>query len=139
MMMQTECFYGMKRQYILHISLSLAINILLSWTLLPFVIPPFEGYSLSEFFEVLLWQSICTVGWPFALLGIVLSLPFGARLTSASAIFILIYPIIQVLLVRSMISRMPRRVDLILLNLFVTLSFAVVWYYVLSGYDFMLG
>jgi hypothetical protein len=87
----------MKPQHILHRSLSLAINILLSWTLLPFVIPPFEGYTLSGFLNVLLWQTICTVGWPFALLGIVLSLPFGAKLSSASVLFILIYPIIQII------------------------------------------
>jgi len=129
----------MKRQHILHISLSLVINILLSWTLLPFVIPPFEGYSLSRFLEVLLWQTISTVGWPFAFLGIVLSLPFGGILSSASVLFILMYPIIQILLIRSMISKKPRRIELILLHLFVTISFAVVWYYVLNGYDFMVG
>jgi hypothetical protein len=129
----------MKPQHILHRSLSLAINILLSWTLLPFVIPPFEGYTLSGFLNVLLWQTICTVGWPFALLGIVLSLPFGAKLSSASVLFILIYPIIQILLIRSMNPKIPRRMEFILLHLFVTFSFAVVWYYVLNGYDFMLG
>ena len=129
----------MKRQNILHISLSLVINIILSWTLLPFVIPPFEGYSLSRFLEVLLWQTISTVGWPFAVLGIVLSLPFGGKLSSASVLFILMYPIIQILLIRSMISKIPRRIELILLHLFVTFSFAVVWYYVLNGYDFMSG
>ena len=129
----------MQRQHLLHISLCLAVNILLSWTLLPFVIPPFGGYSVSEFLEVLFWQCIGAVGWPFALLGVVLSIPFGAKLTSASVLFILMYPIIQILLVRSIISRTPRRVELILLNLFVTASFAVVWYYVLNGYDFMSG
>jgi len=129
----------MKHQHLLRISLPLLVNILLSWTLLPFVIPPFESYSLPNFLEVLLWQSIGTVGWPFALLGIVLSFPFGTKLTSASTLFTLIYPIIQVLLVHSILSRMPRRVILFLLHLFVSLSFAVVWYYVLNGYDFMLG
>ena len=129
----------MKRQHILNISLSLVINIILSWTLLPFVIPPFEGYSLSRFLEVLLWQTISTVGWPFAVLGIVLSLPFGGQLSSASVLFILMYPIIQILLIRSMISKKPRRIELIILHFFVTFSFAVVWYYVLNGYDFMVG
>ena len=126
----------MKHQHLLRISLPLVVNILLSWTLLPFVILPFASYSLPKFLEVLLWQSICTVGWPLALLGIVLSFPFGAKPSSASTLFILIYPIIQVLLVHSMLSRMPRRVELILLHLLVPLSFAVVWYYVLNGYDF---
>jgi hypothetical protein len=139
MLVEQGCFLHMKRQHILNISLSLAINILLSWTLLPFVIPPFEGYSLSKFLEVLFWQAISAIGWPFALLGIILSLPFGAELSSTSALFILMYPIIQILLISSIVSKKPRRMELILLHLFVTLSFAVVWYYVLNGYNFMLG
>jgi hypothetical protein len=130
----------MQRQRLLPISLFLAVNILLSWTLLPFVIPPFGGYSLSELLEVLLWQGIGAVGWPFALLGVVLSIPFGAKLTSAySLLLILMYPAIQFLLIRSTISRTPRPVELIVMHLFVTLSFAVVWYHVLNGYDFMSG
>jgi len=42
-------------------------------------------------------------------------------------------------LVRSAISRAPRRWELILMHVFVSLSFAVVWYYVLNGYNFMSG
>ena len=118
---------------------TLIANFLLSWTLLPFVIPPFRGYSLSEFFEVFFWQSIGAVGWPFVLLGVVLSIPFGAKLTSADSLFTLIYPAIQFLFVRSAISRTPRHWELILMHMFVTLSFAVVWYNVLNGYDFMSG
>ena len=118
---------------------TLIANFLLSWTLLPFVIPPFRGYSPSEFFEVLFWQSIGAVGWPFVFLGVVLSVPFGAKLTSADSLFTLMYPAIQFLLVRSAISRTPRHWELILMHMFVTLSFAVVWYYVLNGYDFMSG
>ena len=121
------------------IVVTLIANCLLSWTLLPFVIPPFRGYSPSEFFEVLFWQSIGAVGWPFVLLGVVLSVPFGAKLTSADSLFTLMYPAIQFLLVRSAISRTPRHWELILMHMFVTLSFAVVWYYVLNGYDFMSG
>jgi len=130
----------MQHQRLFYISLSLAVTILLSWTLLPFVIPPFGGYSLSELLEVLLWQGIGAVGWPLALFGVVISIPFGAKLTSAySLLLILMYPAIQLLLIRSMISRTLRRVDLILMHFFVTFSFAVVWYYVLNGYDFMSG
>jgi hypothetical protein len=130
----------MQRKRFLNISLYLAVNILLSWILLPFVIPTFGGYSLSKLLEVLLWQGIGMVGWPFALLGVVLSISFGTKLTSAySILFILMYPAIQFLLIRSTLSRTPRRVELILMHLFVTFSFAVVWYYVLHGYDFMSG
>lgn len=116
---------------------TLIANVLLSWTLLPFAMPPFRGYSPSEFFDVLFWQSIAAVGWPFVLLGVVLAIPFGAKLTNADALFMLVYPIIQFLLVRSALSKAPRHWELILMHLFVTLSFAIVWYFVLNGYDFM--
>jgi hypothetical protein len=121
------------------IASTLIANFLLSWTLLPFLIPPFRGYSPSEFFEVLFWQSIGAVGWPFVLLGVVLSVSFGAKLTNADSLFTLMYPAIQFLLVRSAISRTQRYWELILMHVLVTLSFAVVWYYVLNGYDFMSG
>lgn len=106
---------------------------------MPFVIQPFESYPFQKLFEVLLWQSICTIGWPFALLGMLLSFPFGAKPASASTLFILIYPIIQGLFFHIIVARMQRRVELIILHSFILLSFAVVWYYVLNGYDFMLG
>ncbi len=129
----------MQRQSFSHLCLSLAANILFSCTLLPFAIPPFEGYSLSKLLEVLLWQSIATVGWLFALFGLVLSLPVGAELTNLSFLFIFIYPVIQFLLVRSVISKTFRRLEFILLHIFIIFSFVVMWYYVLNGYDFMVG
>ena len=130
----------MQCQPLFHLSLSLAANIILSYTLLPFAIPPFEGYSLSKLLEVLFWQSIATIGWPLALLGLVLSLPFGAKLTNmVSLLFTLIYPAIQFLLIRSVISKTLYRLDFIFLHIFIIFSFFVVWHYVLNGYDFMLG
>jgi len=119
------------------IAATLSANVLLSWTLLPFVIPPFRGYSPTEFFEVLFWQSIGAVGWPFVLVGVVLSVSCGSKLTSAESFFTLMYPAIQFLLVRSVISKTPRHCELILMHMLVALSFAVVWFYVLNGYDFM--
>jgi len=118
---------------------TLIANFLLSWMLLPFVIPPFRSYSPSEFFEVLFWQSIGSVAWPLVLLGVVLTVPFGAKLTSVDSLFTLMYPAIQFHLVRSLISRTQRHWELILMHVLVTLPFAVVWYYVLNGYDFMSG
>lgn len=132
----------MKRQHILYIGLPLAVNILLSWTLLPFVLPPFpfRGYSVSNFLEVLLWQGVYAFGWPFALFGIILGLLFGVKITNTSTVFIiLLYPAMQILLLHSAISKMPRLIELVILNIFVTISFIVVWYYVLNGYDFMIG
>ena len=129
----------MKHQHLLCISIPLVVNILLSWTLLPFVIPPFGGYSFSVLLEVLLWQSVGMLGWPFALLGMSVSLPFGAELTSiVPFLFVLLYPAIQFILIRSVISK-TLGLDFILLHLFVFFSFVIVWYYVLNGYDFMVG
>lgn len=130
----------MQRQPLFHLSLSLTVNILLCCTLVPFVVPPFEGYSFSTLLEVLLWQGIGMVGWPLALFGMALSIPFGAKLTSvASILFIILYPAIQFLLIRSVISKALHRLDFILLHVFVIFSFVIVWYYVLNGYDFMAG
>ena len=130
----------MQRQPLFHLSLSLTVNILLCCTLVPFVVPPFEGYSFSTLLEVLLWQGIGMVGWPFALFGMALSIPFGAKLTSvASFLFIILYPTIQFLLIRSVIPKALHRLDFILLHVFVIFSFVIVWYYVLNGYDFMAG
>jgi hypothetical protein len=129
----------MQRQRLLHISLSLAVNVLFSLTLLPLAIPPFKGYSPSDLLGVLLWQTIGMVGWPFALLGIVLSIPLGAKLASADSLFILMYPAILFLLIRAVVSRAQQRWEFILLHVLVFFSFIVVWYYVLNGYDFMPG
>jgi hypothetical protein len=130
----------MKHQHLLHIIIPLVVNIILSWTLLPFVISPSSDYSFSALLEVLLWQSIGMVGWPLALLGIAVSLPFGAELTSViPLLFVFLYPALQFLLIRSLISKTLRRVDLILLHLCVFFSFVIVWYSVLHGYDFMVG
>ena len=48
---------------------SIAVNGLLSWTLLPLVLPPFRLYSGRELLEVLLWQGMGLVGWPVGLVG----------------------------------------------------------------------
>jgi hypothetical protein len=120
------------------LGVSLAVNFFLCCTLLPFVIPPFENYSYSKLLEVLLWQSIGMVGWPFALPGLILSIPFDAKLTSV-AFLLLVYPAIQFLIIRSMIAKTQLRMEIILLHIFVILSFVFMWYYVLNGYDFMVG
>lgn len=130
----------MKHQHLLRIFIPLVVNILLSWTLLPFVIPPFGGYSLSALLEVLLWQCIGMVGWPIALLGMAVSLPFGAEFISViPLLFVFVYPAILFFLIRSVISKTIRRVDFILLHICVFFSFVIVWYSVLHGYDFMVG
>ena len=130
----------MRRRRLLYISLSLATNILLSWILLPLILSPSGDYPFSKLPEVLLWQVIGTIGWPFALIGVFLSIPFGARISNAtSLLLILLYPAIQALLILSAVSKTWRRAGFFLMHILVALSFAAVWYFVLKGYDFMWG
>lgn len=129
----------MHRQVLIRLCLSLPLNILLCCLLLPYVIPPFPGFSLSVMLEVLLWQMIGAVGWPLALIGLAISLPFGARTRAASLLPLFIYPVIEFLFIRSLLSKTSRHIDFILLHIFVILSFILMWYAVLNGYDFMPG
>ena len=119
---------------------SLALNILLSWMVLPFAVPPFQGYTLAQLGEVVLWQVFGTIGWPFVLVGAVFSIPFGgAAVDPGSLLLVLMYPAMLFLLVRIGASTVPRRWELPLVHLLLTLSFTAVWYRVLNGYDFMVG
>jgi len=130
----------MERRRQLIIAGSLSLNILLSWTILPFAIPPFQGYSRMELFEVLLWQGIGIVGWPLGILGARLSLSFGQGAADfGSILLMLMYPVILFLLIRVVAAKGLRRWELPLLHLFLTLSFAAIWYRVFNGYDFMVG
>lgn len=118
--------------------ISFVINFLLSWIILPLVIPPYRIYSLRELFEVLVWQGIGAVGWPLALVGGFANLLLQGKLTGlASLLFIVIYPIMLLLLILVLSSKRPKRWTLIILHMLITFSFAAVWYPVLNGYDFM--
>ena len=130
----------MKRNRLLIIGGSLALNGLVSWTLLPLVIPPYHGYSPSQLLDVLLWQGIGAVGWPLAVFGAVLSLPFGqGAVDLGSSFLLLLYPAMLFLLIRVVAAKALWRWELPLLHLLLTFSFAAVWYRVLNGYGFMAG
>jgi hypothetical protein len=122
------------------IGAAMAANLLLSWLILPLVIPPFGLYSLRELIEVLLWQGMGAVGWPIAILGGCSSTLLQPTSTDLGALLlILIYPTMLCLLVIVLRSKRPKRWALILLHVLLSSSFAAVWYHVLNGYDFMLG
>jgi hypothetical protein len=126
----------MQRQTLIRLGLSLTLNILLCSTLLPFVF----SASLAGTLEVLLWQGMGAVGWPFALLGMVLNLLFGGKFPDlVPFLLILLFPAIEFLIVRIAISKSPRRLEFILLHVFVVTSFLGMGYYVFKGYDFMVG
>jgi hypothetical protein len=130
----------MERRRLLIIGASLAANGLVSWTLLPLVIPPYHGYSLAQLLDVLFWQGIGTVGWPLAVIGAVLLLPFSqSAVDLESALLLLLYPAMLILLIRVLVAKALRRWELPLLHLLLTFSFAAVWFRVLNGYSFMAG
>jgi hypothetical protein len=119
---------------------SIVANFLLSWTILPFLVPPFSGYSLGDLAEVLLWQAMGMVGWPLALFGGVLSLVMQPQSTDlGSLLLLLVYPAIGLLLVLVLVPKRPNGWVVIALHTLLALSFAAVWHGVLTGYDFMRG
>ena len=122
------------------VAVSLVVNLLLSWTILPFLIPPFGAYPPGDLIEVLLWQGMGIVGWPLALFGGVLSLVMQPQSTDLGALLLLlVYPAIGLLLVLVLIPKRPNGWAVIALHTLLALSFAAVWHGVLGGSDFMVG
>lgn len=119
---------------------SLILNFLLSWTVLPLVIPPFRLYAWRQLLDVLLWQGIGAIGWPFGILGGCANLVQRGSISDlVTLLLVLIYPSMLILLILVLFSKRARLWPLILLHMFLTFSFAAVWYQVLHGYDFMTG
>ncbi len=119
---------------------SLIVNFLLSWTILPVVIPPFRFYKFHELGEVLLWQGMGAFGWPLACFGAAASFLLQGKSSNLVALlFVLIYPAMLCLLLLVLCRRRAKRWELGLLHLLLTFSFAAIWYGVLNGYDFMRG
>lgn len=130
----------MQPKRIIIITIPLAINILISWTILPFAMNPAVVYSIGDLFEVILWQGIGLVGWPLAIVSGLLSLLISQDISQVGAmVMIMIYPAMLALLVRALFVKVVRLWDLAIPHLLIALSFVVIWAMVLNGYDFMLG
>jgi hypothetical protein len=120
--------------------LSLTATGLLSWTILPLAIPPFGAYTLAQAMEVSLFQVIGAIGWPLAILGVIASTLMGSSLGSLASVFgILIYPAVLLLGLRVFAARRRMPWELPLLHVLLVVSFALVWYAVRNGYNFMVG
>lgn len=120
--------------------ISIAVNFLVSWTLLPLALPPFHGYSPRNLIEVLLWQGMGIVGWPLGLVGGLASFRlYRAGADLVSLLLLSMYPVMFLLLIFSLFPKRPKWWVLAVLHIILAGSFAVVWYKVLNGYDFMKG
>ena len=112
----------------------------MSWTLWPLVLPPFRLCSGRELLEVLLWQGMGLVGWPVGLVGGLANLLLHRAGTDLVSLLLLaMYPVMILLLLFSLIPKRPQWWALVALHLLLAGSFALVWYKVLNGYDFMKG
>jgi hypothetical protein len=119
---------------------SIGVNLVLSWTLLPLIIPTGRIYSFPELIEVSLWQGVGTIGWPMALIGGFAGLISQGNGTDLLALlFVLIYPISLLLLIFVFSSKHPKGWVLVLLHILIASSFMNVWYQVFNGYNFMVG
>jgi hypothetical protein len=120
--------------------ISIAVNFLVSWTLLPFALPPFHGYSPRDLIEVLLWQGMGIVGWPLGLVGGLANLCLHRAGTDLMSLLLLsMYPVMLLFLILSLFPKRSKWWVLFVLHIVLAGSFAVVWYKVLNGYDFMKG
>jgi hypothetical protein len=120
--------------------ISILINVLFSWTLLPFVLPPFRSYSMRELSEVLLWQGMGLAGWPLGLAGGLMNLLLRhAGMDWAGLLLLSMYPVMTLSFVLSLFSKRPRWWVLALLHIVLAGSFALVWCNILNGYDWMKG
>jgi hypothetical protein len=120
--------------------ISIAVNFLVSWTLLPLALPPFHGYSLRDLIEVLLWQGMLIVEWPLGLVGGLANFCLHRAGTDLVSLLLLsIYPVLFLFLILSLFPKRPKWWVLVVLHLVLAGSFAAVWYKVFNGYDFMKG
>jgi hypothetical protein len=79
-------------------------------------------------------------GWPLAILGGFASLLLQGKVSDLVAlVLVLTYPTMLLLLVFVLFSKRSKQWVLIVLHMLTTFSFAVIWYQVINGYDFMIG
>jgi len=104
---------------------SMVVDLLLSLTILPFAIPPFQAYTFRDLLEVLLWQEIAVAGWPMALCGGAASLVLQPMSTDMGVLLLVtIYPAMLLLVILVLRSKRAAGWAIVLLHKLVTLSFA---------------
>jgi hypothetical protein len=120
--------------------ISLFANLLFSSTILPLIIPPFGLYTLRELLEVLLWQGMGLIGWPIGLLGWAVNLLLGGTAPDFGTFLLFFtYPTLLVLFIISLRAKRSGWGALISAHILMSLTFLIIWYQVLNGYDFMIG
>ena len=116
------------------VAIGLGFNVVVSWGILPLLLPSPRAATLRDFGEVALWQIIGMVGWPLAILGGVLSfLTQPAVKDLWPILLLLIYPAMLALLVYVFLLKHRARWAVIALHLLIAASFAAVWYHHIEG------
>jgi hypothetical protein len=129
-----------RRSRIGSVAIGLGVNVLLSWGILPLLLPSTRTTTLRDLGEVVLWQTMGIIGWPLAIPGSVHSLFSQSGATGLwPLLLLLMYPAMLVLFVCVFRAKTRALWALIVLHVLITASFAAVWYTVLNGYDFVVG
>lgn len=122
------------------ILISLAVNLLICLTILPFVLQPDSLFSIKELIETLFWQAISLIGWPVPLLVGALNYLQNRNLSDLrTALFVSLYPAIWLIVLSLIFIKKGKWILLVILHLLLILSFIVTWDSVFKGYDFMVG
>ena len=122
------------------ILISLAVNLLICLTILPYVMQPDSLFNIKELIETLFWQAISLIGWPVALIVGALNYLRNRNLSDLrTALFVSIYPAIWLIAPSLIFIKKGKWILLVILHLLLILSFFVTWLSVLKGYDFMVG
>ena len=122
------------------ILISLAVNILISLTLLPLVMQPDSLFNFIQLIETLFWQAISLIGWPLPLFVSALNYLRNQNLSDLRTVLIVsIYPAVWLIASSLIFIKKGKWILLVILHLLLILSFFVTWLSVLKGYDFMVG
>jgi hypothetical protein len=121
-------------------ALSLLLTGLISWVLLPVILFGLSNTEPIQYLEVLFWQFVALLGWPFAVMGFIIILISGQGNPQLQTLALIsMYPIMIALLLHVFIAKRVRRWEPVLLHLLIVLSFAAVWVQVHKGVEIMLG
>lgn len=120
--------------------ISLLINVLICWFLLPYVLQPSPIITTIKLLEIIFWHGLGLISWPVVLIMALVNLLFSSTLPQLRDLFIVIlFPIIEINLLLLFISKKNKWIPLILVHIFLLTSYIFLWLGVMKGYNFMVG